>query len=150
MILDGFKGMYPALVSPRDGAGAFSVLAYEKLMARIYEQGSHGVYVAGNTGEGYLMTMAERKLATEVAVKASKGCGRVVVHVGAPSERDAVELAKHAADAGADGVSSLPPYVQGYRFEDILAYYSARLNKSTRCSHSKAWWALSSQISTCS
>ena len=73
MILDGFKGMYPALVSPRDGAGAFSVSAYEKLMARIYEQGSHGVYVAGNTGEGYLMTMAERKLATEIAVKASKG-----------------------------------------------------------------------------
>ena len=65
MILDGFKGMYPALVSPRDGAGAFSTSAFEKLMARIYEQGSHGVYVAGNTGEGYLMTMAERKLATE-------------------------------------------------------------------------------------
>ena len=49
--------------------------AYEKLMARIYEQGSHGVYVAGNTGEGYLMTIAERKLATEIAVKASKGHG---------------------------------------------------------------------------
>ena len=125
MIIEGFKGMYPALVSPRDGAGAFSVSAYEKLMARIYDRGSHGVYVAGNTGEGYLMTMTERKLAAKVAVKASKGKGRVVVHVGAPSERDAIELAKHAADIGADGISSLPPYAQAYPFDDILAYYRA-------------------------
>ena len=125
MILEGFKGMYPALVSPRDDAGEFSVSAIEKLIGRIYDKGSHGVYVAGNTGEGYLMTVAERKLATEVAVKASKGQGRVVVHVGAPSEREAVELAKHAAEVGADGISSLPPYVQGYKFDDVLDYYRA-------------------------
>ncbi|MBT3601433.1 MAG: hypothetical protein HN521_00040 [Candidatus Latescibacteria bacterium] len=123
MLLDGFKGMYPALVSPRDDKGGFSVPAFEKLIGHIYDQGSHGVYVAGNTGEGYLMTLEERKLATEVAVKMSKGNGRVVVHVGAPSERDAVELAQHAADAGADAISSLPPYVQGYKFDDILEYY---------------------------
>jgi len=125
MIIEGFKGMYPALVSPRDSAGEFSTSAFEKLIGHIYDKGSHGVYVAGNTGEGYLMTVVERKLATEVAVKASKGQGRVVVHVGAPSEREAVELAKHAAEVGADGISSLPPYVQGYKFDDVLAYYSA-------------------------
>ena len=125
MLLEGFRGMYPALVSPRDGAGEFSASAFEKLIARVYEQGSHGGYVAGNTGEGYLMTTAERKLACEVAVKASKGKGRVVVHVGAPSEREAVALARHAAKAGADGISSLPPYVQGYKFADILSYYEA-------------------------
>jgi N-acetylneuraminate lyase len=123
MLLDGFKGMYPALVSPRDDQGEFSANAFEKLIGHIYEQGSHGVYVAGNTGEGYLMTLEERKLATEIAVKTSRGNGRVVVHVGAPSERDAVALAKHASDAGADAISSLPPYVQGYKFADILAYY---------------------------
>lgn len=125
MILEGFKGMYPALVSPRDAAGAFSSAAFEQLIGHIYDRGSHGVYVAGNTGEGYLMTVAERKLAAEVSVKASKGQGRVVVHVGAPSEREAVELAKHAAQVGADGISSLPPYVQGYKFDDVLAYYAA-------------------------
>jgi N-acetylneuraminate lyase len=125
MILEGFKGMYPALVSPRDAAGEFSPTAFEQLIGHIYDRGSHGVYVAGNTGEGYLMTVAERKLAAEVSVKMSKGQGCVVVHVGAPSEREAVELAKHAAEVGADGISSLPPYVQGYKFDDILAYYEA-------------------------
>lgn len=130
MLLDGFKGMYPALVSPRDAAGEFGTSAFEKLIATVYDKGSHGVYVAGNTGEGYLMTTAERKMACEVAVKSSKGMGRVVVHVGAPSEREAVELAKHAAKVGADGISSLPPYVQGYKFADILAYYDALASAS--------------------
>jgi len=124
MLLDGFKGVYPAAVSPRDAAGAFSVSAFEKLIDRLYVAGVHGLYVCGNTGEGYLMSAAERKLAAEVAVKASAGRGKVVVHVGAPAERDAVELAEHAARAGADGISSLPPYVQRYRFADILGYYA--------------------------
>ena len=83
MLLEGFSGIYPAAVSPRDAAGAFSVAAFEKLMHRLYGAGVQGVYVCGNTGEGYLMSTAERKLAAEVAVAASAGRGKVVVHVGA-------------------------------------------------------------------
>ncbi len=124
MLLEGFSGIYPAAVSPRDATGAFSVAAFEKLMDRLYGAGVQGVYVCGNTGEGYLMSTAERKLAAEVAVAASADRGKVVVHVGAPAERDAVELAEHAGKVGADGISSLPPYVQRYCFEDVLAYYT--------------------------
>ena len=125
MLIEGFRGVYPAIVSPRDGADAFGCAAFEQLIERLYEKGVHGLYVGGNTGEGYLMTVEERKLATEVAVQGSRGKGKVVVHVGAPAERDAVALAEHAASAGADGISSLPPYVQGYGFQDVLAYYTA-------------------------
>ena len=125
MLLDGFEGVYPAAVSPRDQQGAFSVAAFEKLIDRVYEANVNGLYVCGNTGEGYVMTVADRKLATEVAVRMSKGRGKVVVHVGAPAERDAVELARHASESGADGISSLPPYVQRYAFRDILAFYTA-------------------------
>ncbi|MDA0747818.1 MAG: dihydrodipicolinate synthase family protein [bacterium] len=125
MGIQGFDGIYPAIVSPRDSSGAFSTVAFEKLIDRLYGARVQGLYVCGNTGEGYLMSVAERKLAAEVAVKASAGRGKVVVHVGAPAERDAVELASHATKVGADGIASLPPYVQGYRFGDILGYYSA-------------------------
>lgn len=125
MLIEGFRGVYPAIVSPRDGADAFGRAAFEQLIERLYEKGVHGLYVGGNTGEGYLMTVEERKLATEVAVQGSRGKGKVIVHVGAPAERDAVTLAEHAASVGADGISSLPPYVQGYGFQDILAYYTA-------------------------
>ena len=124
MQLDGFDGIFPALVSPRDGAGAFHVPTFERLMGRLYEAGVHGVYVCGATGEGYMMPVEERKLAAEAAVRCSAGRGKVLVHVGAASEVIANELARHAADIGADGIASLPPYVQGYKFQEILGYYT--------------------------
>jgi len=124
MLIDGFKGVYPATVSPKDDQGRFSASRFETLIAHLYGSGVQGLYLCGNTGEGYLLPVHARKEATEVAVEASKGKGKVVVHVGAPAETDAVELAKHAAEAGADGISSLPPYVQGYAFEEVHTHYT--------------------------
>jgi N-acetylneuraminate lyase len=124
MLIDGFKGVYPAAVSPKDDAGRFSAQRLEALVNHLYASDVHGLYMCGNTGEGYLLPVHARKEATEVAVEASKGRGKVVVHVGAPAEEDAVALAKHAAEAGADGISSLPPYVQGYTFDEVHAHYT--------------------------
>lgn len=120
-----FDGIYPAIVSPRNEDGGFGAVAFERLIARAYDAGVQGLYVCGNTGEGYLMSVADRMLAAEAAIKNSAGHGKVIVHVGAPAESDAIALAAHAATMGADGISSLPPYVQGYGFTDILAYYTA-------------------------
>lgn len=124
MLMEGFNGVYPALVSPKDDDGRLSLTRAEALITRLYEAGVHGLYLCGNTGEGYLLSMDERKRLTELAVDVSKGKGKVVVHVGAPAETDGIDLAKHARSAGADGVSSLPPYVQGYQFDEHLAYYT--------------------------
>lgn len=124
MMIDGFNGVYPAAVSPKDDAGRFSAARMEALIERLYAADVHGLYLCGNTGEGYLLPVSARKEATEVGVSASKGKGKVVVHVGAPAEVDAVSLAKHAAEAGADAISSLPPYVQGYSFDEVHAYYT--------------------------
>jgi len=124
MLLEGFNGVYPAAVSPKDDSGKFSPQRFEALIKYLYAANVHGLYLCGNTGEGYLLPLDARKEAAEVAVEASKGEGKVVVHVGAPAEEDAVALAKHAAEAGADAISSLPPYVQGYAFEEVYAHYT--------------------------
>jgi N-acetylneuraminate lyase len=124
MAIEGFAGIYPAIVSPKDDAGRADLRAFETLIGRLYDAGVHGLYVGGNTGEGYLLQADERKRLTETAVAASAGRGKVIVHVGAPAEDEAVSLAKHAAEQGADAISSLPPYVQGYSFEETYAYYA--------------------------
>ena len=124
MLIDGFDGVYPAAVSPKDDAGKFSGERLEVLIQRLYESNIQGLYMCGNTGEGYLLPLWARKEAVEVAVEASKGRGKVIVHVGAAAEEDAVVLAKHAAEVGADAISSLPPYVQGYSFDEVHAFYT--------------------------
>jgi N-acetylneuraminate lyase len=124
MLIEGYNGVYPAAVTPKDDSGSFSAKRMDALISRLYESKVHGLYLCGNTGEGYLLPLEARKEAVEVAVEASKGKGKVIVHVGAPAEEDALALAKHAAEAGADAISSLPPYVQGYSFDEVYAHYT--------------------------
>lgn len=119
----GFRGIMPALVTPVDQERIFQPKPYERLLERVYGAGVDGVYVCGQTGEGLQLPAAERKRATECAVACSPAGKTVIVHVGAPTTDEAVDLAGHAARAGAHAVSSLPP-AGNYSFEEIRTYYS--------------------------
>ncbi len=118
------SGIFPALVTPTDEADAFEAKPFEQLLERMYGAGVDGVYVCGQTGEGLQLALSARKAAAECAVRCSPAGARVIVHVGAASTRDAVELAKHAGKAGAHFVSSLPP-MGSYSFEEVKSYYQA-------------------------
>lgn len=116
-------GILPALVTPLDAAGNFNARACEQLLARLYAADVSGVYLCGSTGEGMLQTSAQRRAITEVAIANSPPGKGVIVHVGANTTAEAIELARHAARAGAHAVSSLPPLIGGYSFAEIKTYY---------------------------
>lgn len=122
--MQALGGILPALVTPLDENGRLNEGSYEALLERIFEANCHGVYVCGQTGEGLQLPLEVRERAVEVA-KASTPRGRAVVaHVGAASTADAVRLARHAAAAGVDAISSLPP-VSSYTFREVKSYYEA-------------------------
>lgn len=118
------SGIIPAIVTPLDAEERFAAKPMEQLLERLYEAGSDGMYVCGQTGEGLLLPLEDRKQAAEVAVRSSPAGKHVIVHVGAARTADAVELARHAAKAGAHAVSSLPPSA-AYSFPEVRAYYEA-------------------------
>lgn len=70
-----------------------------------------------------LQPAAQRREVAAAAVELSPAGARVIVHVGAPSTSEAVDLARHAGRAGAAAVSSLPP-TGGYSFREIRGYYA--------------------------
>lgn len=117
-------GILPAIVTPVDDQGSLNVRSFERLLARLYEAGSHGMYVCGQTGEGLQLPLAVRERALEVAVANSPAGSIVVAHVGALSTADAVRLARHASRAGAHAISSLPPG-SAYGFAEVRSYYEA-------------------------
>ncbi len=100
----------------------------EEMVGRLVEYqlagGVRGFFVGGTTGEGMLLTLNERKAVLDAVVKANCGRGKIIAHVGAVRTEDAVALAKHAADAGADWVSSVPPVYFAQNFEGTLYHYS--------------------------
>ena len=85
--------------------------------------GMAGVFVNGSSGEGYLMTDAERRLNAEKWVEATPDGFKVIVHVGTNSIKTSAALAKHAQDIGAWATSTMgPTFPTLSRVEELVRY----------------------------
>lgn len=124
MIDSPFHGILPAIVTPFDEQENFQTNAFELLMERLYSAGVDGLYVNGQTGEGLLQPVAQRKEVAETARHNTPQGKQLIVHVGAYRTADALELARHASTIGANAVASLPP-LGAYSFDEIRSYYQA-------------------------
>ena len=105
-------GALAAAVTPLDGdrldEGAFG--PYVDFLAA---GGLDGLLALGTTGEGLLFTAAERKRVLKLFLEAADGRLQVAAHCGAQTTADTVELAAHAAGAGAAAIAVIgPPYFQ--------------------------------------
>ena len=76
---------------------------------KLKKDGLNGVFIGGTTGEGMLMTTEERQKLTEEWIPHQTEDFKVIVHVGAPSSRQAWELACHAERNGAFAVGCMGP-----------------------------------------
>lgn len=119
-----WHGYWPAAPTPFTPEGEVDVRAWRDLLRLYAEQGVHGVLVNGSTGEWFSQTPAERRQVAEVAVEVLSGRIPVVVGVSAYTARDAGELARHAAETGADGVLATPPPYAHPGPDEIHAFYA--------------------------
>jgi N-acetylneuraminate lyase len=117
-----FHGVWPALVTPFTNDNTVNIPVLRDLVDYLVDKKVDGFYVCGSTGEGVLMSVAERKLVVEAVLSQANGRVPVIVHVGAMALVDARDLARHACDHGSAGVSSiLPP--QYNNFDNLYAYF---------------------------
>lgn len=117
----GMSGAHAALFTPYDKAGRVNPEMIGKVIDYGIGNGLNGFYLTGSTGEWWLLSLEERMLVMDEAVKAAKGRCKLIAHVGANCTDDAVALARHAAKVGIDWISSIAP--QLYRTSFDAAYY---------------------------
>ncbi len=119
-----FSGILPAVVTPLNEDGDFLPAAFERLCEFLFTAGVDGLYVCGQTGEGLQQSPEQRRRVVELAVRLTPPGKLVMAHIGAPSTPLAVELARHAEQAGVHALSSLPP-PGAYSMEEVRGYYGA-------------------------
>ena len=117
------KGVIPALITPFDINENFDEKRMRNLVDHLLEKGVDGLYLTGSTGEGFLMTPDERKKVVEVVVDQVQGRIPLIAHVGAIGTKISIDLAKQAADAGVDAISSVPPFYWKFNGDEIFHYY---------------------------
>lgn len=109
MTLNKFKGVFPAFYACYDDEGNISKSRIQQLGDYLYDKGVQGLYVGGSSGECIYQNIEERKQTFKYVAEHLKGKLTLIAHVGAPSTRDSIELAKYAASLGFDALSAIPP-----------------------------------------
>ncbi|MGE5481849.1 MAG: dihydrodipicolinate synthase family protein [Bacteroidota bacterium] len=118
-----FKGVVTALLTPYDEQGAVAEKALRKHVDFLIEAGVQGLYPCGSAGEGIVLPVAQRQRVAEIVLDQVGGRIPVMMHVGAVSTEDTVELARHAKNLGAQAIGVVAPCFYTYGPEQLARHF---------------------------
>jgi 4-hydroxy-tetrahydrodipicolinate synthase len=119
------SGVITAMVTPFDANGELDLAAARRLARHLVDQGSHGLVVAGTTGEAPTLSDSE-KLSLLEAVLDEVGDGSTVIcGTGSNDTRHSVNLTSEACRAGAHAVLVVTPYYNKPNRAGLRAHFEA-------------------------
>jgi len=119
-----FVGAFTALVTPFKN-GAVDEDAYRAFIEWQIEQGMNGLVPCGTTGESATLSHEEHAQVIKICVEQVKGRIPVLAGAGSNNTREAIELARCAKDAKADGVLLITPYYNKPTQAGLIAHFAA-------------------------
>lgn len=132
------SGMAPEAVKRRVGGGLLSFPVtyftadgefdpdpYAQSVARAASHGPAALFAAGGTGEFFSLTPDEHERVVRSAVEAAAGTGVPILAGAGYGTQLAIELARNAQKAGADGILLFPPYLIGAEQAGLATHIKA-------------------------
>ncbi len=116
-----FKGVFPAIITPFKEDSSLDEEGLRKNIEFLSNAGVAGIVPCGTTGESATLSFEEHKRVVEIAVDCSKV--PVIAGTGSNNTHEAIELTKHAADAGADAALLITPYYNKPNDRGMFEHY---------------------------
>lgn len=117
-----FKGVNTALITPfKDGQ--IDKIALRDLVNWQIQQGVHGLVPVGTTGESPTLSHEEHDEVIEITVTEAAGRVPIIAGAGSNNTSEAIRLAKHAEDVGADAVLIVSPYYNKPTQQGLKAHF---------------------------
>src|SRR5262247_1097551 len=107
-----FRGVMQSPVTPLKDDYSLDLPTFEKLLDFHVRHGAPAIAWPHHKAESLNLTIAERKLGAEIAVKTVNKRVPVSIFLGTLCEEDSIEIARHAEKVGADMVLAISPYVR--------------------------------------
>ncbi len=120
-----FKGSLVALMTPMRADGAVDEDAFAKFVDWQINEGTHGIVPVGTTGESPTLSHDEHRRVVEIAISVARGRVPVIAGAGSNSTAEAIELTRHAKQAGADAALVVTPYYNKPTQEGLFLHYTA-------------------------
>ena len=117
------SGIIPPLVTPLKDNETLDTASLERLIEHLIAGGVHGLFILGTTGEEQSLSYGLRKQMIQEAARINRGRLPLLVCVTDTSIVESIRLARVAADCGADGVVSAPPYYFATGQPELAQFY---------------------------
>lgn len=119
-----FTGTLTAMVTPFTRSGGVDYARLADLVEEQIAGGVEGLVPVGTTGESPTLSYEEHNKVVEVVAKAAAGRVPVVAGTGGNSTEEAVELTRHARDAGVDATLQVTPYYNKPSQEGLYRHFA--------------------------
>ena len=116
-------GIIPPLVTPLVNNDTLDVESLERLIEHLIAGGVHGLFILGTTGEEQSLSYALRKQMIIRSARINRGRLPLLVCITDTSIEESIHLAQMAAEQGADGVVSAPPYYFAPGQPELAQFY---------------------------
>jgi len=120
-----FEGAYTAIVTPFNKNGNVDFGKLRELIEMQVKNGIDGIVPMGTTGESPTLDYEEHEKVIEVSVETALKRIKVIAGTGANSTREAIDLTKHAKEAGADATLQVTPYYNKPNQAGLIKHFSA-------------------------
>jgi 4-hydroxy-tetrahydrodipicolinate synthase len=119
------SGSIVALVTPMCPDGAVDWEALQRLVSWHVAEGTGAIVAVGTTGESATLDVDEHLAVIKAVISTAAGRIPVIAGTGANSTREAIELTRAAADAGADACLLVTPYYNKPTQEGLFLHHKA-------------------------
>ncbi|MES1159021.1 MAG: 4-hydroxy-tetrahydrodipicolinate synthase [Terricaulis silvestris] len=117
-------GSIPALITPFRN-GTVDEQAFQAFVELQIAKGSHALVPCGTTGESATLSHEEHRRVVALCVEAAAGKVPVIAGAGSNSTEEAIGLARHAKEVGADAILSVAPYYNKPSQDGLYAHFKA-------------------------
>src|ERR1700684_3247833 len=119
-----FRGSFTALVTPFKN-GSVDEKSFRDLVDWQIAEGTKGLVPVGTTGESPTLSHEEHGDVVQWCVEQTRGRVPVVAGAGSNSTKEAIAMAKHAEEVGADAVLVVTPYYNKPNQEGLYQHFKA-------------------------
>lgn len=119
-----FTGAATAIITPFKN-GVIDYEAYGRILEFQIKNGINGIVVCGTTGEAATLTDNEHKEIIEYTVQKVNHRVPVIAGTGSNDTAYAIELSKHACEAGADALLQVTPYYNKTSQKGLVKHFEA-------------------------
>lgn len=118
------RGVIVPVLTPLHSDETVDVDSLRRLTRYLLDNGVHGIWASGTTGEFPSLSDNERLIGIETVVDEVAGQVPVIGNISGSSTEHSVNLALSVQESGLDGIAATPPFYYPHAQDEIRDHYS--------------------------